>query len=86
MIPAEPTLEELATEPAASVVRTYLERWDAHDVEGMLALLGDGLVFRWGEDGVRAYEEYRDALSTVIAWTEEHRPEAVEEFITRARC
>lgn len=65
MNPAEPTLEELAAEPAASVVRTYLERWDAYDVEGMLALLGDGIVFWFWEDGPHAY---RERLPYASAW------------------
>ena len=65
MTPGEPTPEERAAEPAESVLRTYLARWDAHDMEGMLALLGDGLVFRWGEDGMSAY---RENLVRTLAW------------------
>lgn len=65
MTPDEPTLEELAAEPAESVVRTYLERWDAHDAEGMLALLGDGPMFWWGKSEIHAY---RQGLLAIMAW------------------
>lgn len=66
MTPDEPTLESLAAEPAASVVRTYLERWRDHDVEGMMALLGDGIVIYYWEDGWRAS---RAILPVSTAWT-----------------
>lgn len=65
MTPTEPTLEELAAEPAESVVRTYLERWDAHDVEGMMALLGDGMVIYFRED---IWHAMRTILPVSTAW------------------
>lgn len=44
MTAAKSTVEEPAAGPAESVVRTYLERWDVHQVEGIILPLGVGQV------------------------------------------
>ena len=62
---SEEDLEALAAEPAESVVRTYLERWRDHDVEGMMALLGDGIVLYYSEDSWRGL---RAILPSSTAW------------------
>jgi hypothetical protein len=52
---------------AESIVRTFLERLDRHEVEGALALLDDGFVFRSVDGGFSAD---RDALPAMLSWDE----------------
>lgn len=47
------------------VVTTFLQHLDRHDVEGALALLDDGFVFRSG-DGT--FEAGREAMPAMLAW------------------
>lgn len=58
-------LEELRRESLERVVRTYFSRWDAHDAEGMIALLDDGVVFRLGESG---WSGFREGVLAGRAW------------------
>ena len=58
------TLMEVRQESPESVVRTYFRRWNAHDVEGMMALLDDGIVFSLEDSGIGAM---RQGLSS-YAW------------------
>lgn len=57
--------KELRRESPERVVRTYFSRWDAHDAEGMIALLDDGVVFRLGESG---WSGFREGVLVGRAW------------------
>lgn len=64
---------------AETVVRTFLERLDRHDVGAAMALLDDDFVFRSADGGFSAE---KDALPAMLAWDEvadsEVRIEALE--------